>query len=73
MRYALPMLALFAFATPAMASEPEPRKEDQPEAEQPTDEQPKKICRYVQMELGSRRKEKVCLTKEEWRRFNEGN
>ena len=33
----------------------------------------KKICRFVQMDTSSRRREKVCLTKEGWIAFNNGN
>ena len=33
----------------------------------------KPICRYIRGEMGSRRKEKVCMTKDQWREFNQGN
>ncbi|NNC59050.1 MAG: hypothetical protein HKO05_03555 [Erythrobacter sp.] len=33
----------------------------------------KQICRYIRGGMGSRRKEKVCMTKDQWREFNQGN
>lgn len=44
--------------SPAEAAEPAP-------AEQ-------KICRYIRKDMSSRRKDKVCLTAEEWQRQNQG-
>ncbi|MEP5939079.1 MAG: hypothetical protein ABJ239_12190 [Erythrobacter sp.] len=32
----------------------------------------KRICRRISMDMSSRRKEKVCLTKDGWRDFNQG-
>ena len=75
MRFALPSLALAALAVPAIATEPQDKEGDkkaeaQPEAAPAKDE---KICRYIRMDASSRRKEKVCLTKEGWIEFNQGN
>lgn len=32
-----------------------------------------KICRYIREGMNSRRKKKVCLTKEQWQDANQGN
>ena len=74
MRFALPALALAALSMPAVASEPEEKKDEKkPEAQQPAEAKDEKICRYIRMDMSSRRKEKVCLTKEGWTDFNQGN
>ncbi|QZD89482.1 hypothetical protein K3148_11790 [Qipengyuania aurantiaca] len=73
MRFALPVLALATFAAPAFANEPEEKKDEKPEAQEPAKTEEKKICRFVQMDTSSRRREKVCLTKEGWIAFNNGN
>ena len=75
MRFTLPVLALAAFSVPAIATEPQDKDsakkaEAQPEAAPAKDD---KICRYIRMDASSRRKEKVCLTKEGWVDFNQGN
>lgn len=31
----------------------------------------KRICRYVKLDMSSRRKSKVCKTADEWRAFNQ--
>lgn len=66
------IFALLLLATPQPA---EPAQPADDAAQQPAAEQAetKKICRYIRGGMGSRRKEKVCLTKEEWRAFNQGN
>ena len=74
MRFALPALALAALSMPSIASEPAER--DQPaetETQKPAEAKDEKICRYIRMDASSRRKEKVCLTKEGWVEFNQGN
>lgn len=74
MRLALPALALATLSIPALAAEPEEKKEDaKTEAQQPAEAKDEKICRYVRMDMSSRRKERVCLTKEGWNEFNQGN
>lgn len=75
MRFTLPALALAALAVPAIATEPQDKGSDkkaeaQPEAAPAKEE---RICRYIRMDASSRRKEKVCLTKEGWVDFNQGN
>ena len=75
MRLALPALALAALSMPALAGEPEEKKDEgektDAQATEKTDN--KKICRYIRMDISSRRKERVCLTKEGWQEFNQGN
>lgn len=74
MRFALPALALAALSMPAVASEPEEKKDEKKtEAQKPAEAKDEKICRYIRMDMSSRRKEKVCLTKEGWTDFNQGN
>ena len=66
------LVALMLVTTPQSTEDqeqPEPKNSERTEEQA----QPKKICRYIRMEMGSRRKEKVCLTKEEWVDFNQGN
>jgi hypothetical protein len=33
--------------------------------------EPKKICKRISAQAGSRRKTKACLTREDWATFNE--
>lgn len=74
MRFALPLIALATLSAPAMANEPEEKKDEKKaEAQQPAEAKDEKICRYIRMDMSSRRKEKVCLTKEGWTEFNQGN
>ena len=64
-------LALVAQAEPAPAETTEkPEAAEQEVTEQAED---KRICRRITAGMGSRRKEKVCMTREEWREFNRGN
>ncbi len=62
-----------AAQTPAQPAEPTPPREeaapDTPPAEQAEGED-KRICRYVKLDMSSRRKTKVCRTVEEWRELN---
>lgn len=64
-------LALVAQAEPVQPA---------PEAEEPKIEQAKegkaedkRICRRINTGMGSRKKERVCMTRDEWREFNRGN
>lgn len=43
-----------------------PAKVEEPKAE------PKRICRRIRLDPSSRRASKVCMTSEEWRKFNQG-
>lgn len=62
---ALPMLAVPAFAEPE--SEPAPAIEKAEEAEKVEE---KKICKRIAADAASRRRTKVCRTREEWKNFN---
>jgi len=68
---ALPALAVPAFAEPSEDKKPAPQteetKEEKPEAEE------KKICKRLATEVGSRRRTRVCKTRDEWKAYNEAN
>ncbi|MXO90161.1 hypothetical protein [Pontixanthobacter aquaemixtae] len=51
-----------------MATEPKPAET----AKEEEAKEPKKICKRVQS-MGSRRGERICMTREEWREYNRGN
>ena len=60
-------------APPADAAPPAAPAPAQVEPEAPaeaTAEEDKRICRYVKLDMSSRRKTKVCRTVEEWRELN---
>nr|WP_298896193.1 hypothetical protein [uncultured Altererythrobacter sp.] len=64
-------LAMIAQAEPAQtASEAEEPKTDQAQEQKAEDE---RICRRISTGMGSRKKERVCMTSQEWREFNRGN
>ncbi|MEO0417566.1 MAG: hypothetical protein AAF249_01785 [Pseudomonadota bacterium] len=63
---ALPILAVPAFA---QDEQPAPTQEEQvEEAEEKAEE--KKICKRIAADAASRRRTKVCRTREEWKNFN---
>ena len=63
------LIALPIFAAPAVAQEqPTPPA---PPAEETEQVEEKKICKRIEAQMGSRRKTKVCKTKEEWKAFNQ--
>lgn len=67
---------LFAFALVAQAQPAPPSEQDSEQtAEQVQEEkaEDKRICRRISTGMGSRKKERVCMTSEEWREFNRGN
>ena len=64
-------LALVAQAEPAQPA-PEAEEQKTEQAEERTAED-KRICRRISTGMGSRKKERVCMTREEWREFNRGN
>ncbi len=72
MRFIAPALLALACAaaTPAVAGDPKPQAEEKAEKEQAREE--KKICRRI-TSMGSRRAERICMTKAEWREYNNGN
>lgn len=65
------VVALFLFAIePAQPAAEQPAEKPAPAAEaEPVEE---KICRYIRKDASSRRKDKVCLTAEQWREQNQG-
>jgi hypothetical protein len=73
---AAPLLASAALA--AQAAEPENEGETVEEQQAPAEKaeaeddaaEPARICRYVRLDMASRRKTKVCRTTEEWRELN---
>ena len=67
---ALSAAALLSFApTGAMAEPTETDETDTSEEKEKAKE--KKICTRISAQAGSRRKTKVCRTREEWKTFNQ--
>lgn len=68
--------ALLLAGGSAVAAEPEkteaPSEKEQPAAQEEAAE-PEKICRQIALQLGSRKRERVCMTRKEWREFNRGD
>ncbi|WP_369025319.1 hypothetical protein [Qipengyuania sp. RANM35] len=65
----------FAFlSSPLVAQEAnEVRKEEKAETQDATTKKDDEICKFIRTDMNSRRKQKVCMTSEEWVRFNRGN
>ena len=67
-------IAGVAIAAPVLSQNPgkqsEPRSEEASEEEA---EQPAKICRSIRTDPSSRRKQRVCMTRDQWREFNRGH
>ena len=59
-----------AQATSAQPVQAKPMQADQADQAKAAKAEEKRICRRVSMDMSSRRKEKVCLTKEQWVEFN---
>ena len=57
-----------AEAAPPVAPAPAPAEPEAPAAASAKDDE--RICRYVKLDMSSRRKTKVCRTVEEWRELN---
>ncbi|MBU0669816.1 MAG: hypothetical protein KJ703_01695 [Alphaproteobacteria bacterium] len=78
MRHVLKSLA-FALALtgiPASAADPEQKEltsDKERAAAQEVASEPKQICRRVAIETGSRQRQRLCMTQEQWREFNRGN
>lgn len=70
MKFALATVAAPAAAlllsAPSLADEPEASREEKAEVAK----EEKRICRRITEGTGSRRKVKVCRTREEWKTFN---
>lgn len=78
MRIVLSSLALplLLSVSPAYAAQPDQQQAqsgEAPAAVQEKAEEPKKICRRVAVQTGSRQRERLCMTSEQWREFNRGN
>jgi hypothetical protein len=67
---ALPILAVPAFAEPQEPAEDAPETEESAQKEEAEEA---KICKRVATEMGSRRRTKLCKTREEWKAYNEAN
>ncbi|MEM9312401.1 MAG: hypothetical protein AAGA34_13245 [Pseudomonadota bacterium] len=64
---ALPLLAAPAFAQP----ETEDKTEDSEKVEKVEEAaEEKRICKRIAADMSSRRRTKVCLTRDEWKTFN---
>lgn len=72
MRLAATALILIAatVSTPVIAGDPKPTAPEAEKKKEPKAE--KKICRNVS-EMGSRRSKRMCMTRDEWVDFNQGN
>ncbi|MEO0871104.1 MAG: hypothetical protein AAFY19_03970 [Pseudomonadota bacterium] len=75
MTKSLPKVALIAalsiLSVPAFA-EPEPEEKSE-KTEETQEVEEKEICKRIAAQAGSRRKTKVCKTREEWKAYNEAN
>ena len=66
------VVALLLLASPQAAEADDKDNADTPvQAEDRAEDA--KICRYIREGMNSRRKKKVCLTKEQWQEANQGN
>lgn len=54
------------------ANDPATQQEEAQQAA-PEAKEEKRICRRISEQMNSRRKTKVCMTKQEWREFNRGD
>ncbi len=68
MKFVVLLLAAAAanLAAPTIARETATPLADEPKQAKEAE----KICRMVALDTGSRRKERLCLTASEWRKFN---
>ena len=78
---AAPVLTVSAIAAEPAEQQDADQSEEQTEAAEeksedsaiviPEVKEEKRICRRISTDMSSRRKERVCMTKEEWREFNQ--
>lgn len=73
------LLSTLTVPTSALASEPEDSEKpseqtnkDLQTTQKVEKSKPKKVCRRVQ-DTGSRSSKRLCLTREQWQEFNNGN
>lgn len=62
-------LMLFGFEP---ATTPPEQPADKPADAAKEEKAEKVICRYIRKDMSSRRKDKVCLTAEQWKEQNQG-
>ena len=67
---ALSILAVPAFAQAEEPAKPAPAPEKEEKEEKAEKTEEKKICKRIAADAASRRRTKVCLTREEWKNFN---
>ena len=67
MTFLLSAVATAAISLAASPNEPQPEPVNTAAQQKKAEE---KICKLVALQMGSRRKEKVCLTASEWRDYN---
>ncbi len=69
-------LALAVAGAPALAVEPAlnqaPGEKEQSAAQDKAAES-KQICRRVVTQMGSRKRERLCMTSDQWREYNRGD
>ena len=65
-------LASLTLSAPLLADKPKDDAQETSTESSEEAEKPKKICRAIRTDASSRRKERVCLTREQWREFNRG-
>ncbi|MEM7700891.1 MAG: hypothetical protein AAF251_03035 [Pseudomonadota bacterium] len=66
---ALGALAFATFAPASVFAEPTPTEDAEEEKTEEKAEE-KKICKRIAADAASRRRTKVCRTREEWKNFN---
>ncbi|RGP40719.1 hypothetical protein BPTFM16_01007 [Altererythrobacter insulae] len=70
---------LMALALVAQGEPAQPTEKADETAEKAVEEkveeksEDKRICRSIRLDTSSRKKERICLTREGWREFNRGN
>ncbi len=68
---ALPALAVPAFAQSEEPDQPAPKPDMSEKMDEVEKSEEKKICKRISAQAGSRRKTKVCKTREQWKTFNQ--
>ena len=70
---ALPLLAVPAFAEPETGPSEEIAEEEEVEQVETEEVEEKRICKRIAADMSSRRRTKVCKTREEWKAYNDAN
>lgn len=74
MRFVLLAGFLATASVPALAQQADKApNEAKVEERAAADSKDEEICKFIRVDMNSRRKQKVCMTAEEWIRFNRGN